>query len=593
MTNNLCTKRQTGAIDLSGSINLTGLKGSAFSIRSLSVLSVLNVFIISVLAACCVSSVSLAFTKTEAQFLPLVGAKLKDKNKDKNKDKDNTLGPYYKAVLPTSIYLNSIKPDLSDVRLKNAEGDYLAYAFVDEESSTVQIKNTVVPIFPLYEDARTALAKQDSRNANDDYNSHLNSHLNSSLNIHLYIQKDGSLAKGKDSEQLTSSSSSTSKAQVIKGWIIDTSQLLTNTKNKQYFLQAQVDIAKDNKGIADFYLQSSDDLQHWTSTYYSHDANTSASAHQQLVQLEHQGVFIQKLTINLYNSRAKYWRLLWKNTDNAFDIKSVSITTQEKLLPSPVLTWGASIAANHCDQTSCEYTLPNNTPIDSLRIQLGEVNTLAKMTIVGKRAQQVQTGSRRHRNPLYVLRHRDHAPNYKTQIQEDYLQEVTIYRLQLSQKESVETQSDDIALNGQVYTHLRLITQADMRSLGKRMPSIQIGTLSRSIVFLARGKEPFTLQWGEENPVGTALPLATLMPNAVQLHNEHMGEAQLAPIPLMSSENAVKNETISTNHVDKKQYKYWLLGVLGLAVLLLGAMVWSFLNGMKEAKKEAKKETEK
>lgn len=516
--------------------------------------------LIAVLATSCLSSVSMAYTNSQVNFLPL------------NANQEKQSGPYYKAVLPTSIYLNSIKPDLSDIRVKNAEDDYLAYAFIDEEATTFQMSSAKAPIFPLYADVQHASQEQ------------------SNASVTIIIQQDGSLALTKSS-QLPSSTSLPSAAgsakkliRPIKGWIFDASQLISDTKFHQYLLQAQVEIAQENKGIVDFSLESSDDLQNWTSAYASQQTN----ARQQLVQLQHQGELIQKLTIDLHSSRAKYWRLMWINPSNAFDIRSVSLISQEKIFPSPVLTWGTTIQASQCDQHACEYNLPKNTPIDSLRIQLGEVNTLAKITIVGKRPQQVITHHRRHLNPFYVLHRRNQTSHYKTQVQEEYLNEATVYRLQLRNDATADTQSEDIALNGQTYTHLRLITQSDMRSLGKQLPRIQIGTFSRNIVFLARGKEPYSLHWGEENAVGVALPLTTLIPNAIHLLNNKMGEAQLAPISYAGQNTAPKLEIIKP---EKNQHKYWFWAVLGLGLLLLGAMVWSFLNGMNEAKEEAKEET--
>jgi hypothetical protein len=527
-------------------------------------LSLYKNMLIAVLATSCLSPVSMAYTKSQVKFLPM------------NVNQEKQSGPYYKAVLPTSIYLNSIKPDLSDIRVKNAEGDYLAYAFIDEEATSFQMSSAKAPIFPLYADVQHASQEQ------------------SNASVTIIIQQDGSLALTKSSQlpssspslSLSPSAAGSAKKQIrpIKGWIFDASQLISDIKFHQYLLQAQVEIAQENKGIVDFSLESSDDLQNWTSAYASQQTN----AHQQLVQLQHQGALIQKLTIDLHSSRAKYWRLMWINPDNAFDIRSVSLISQEKIFPLTVLTWGATIQASQCDQHACEYTLPRNTPIDSLRIQLGEVNTLAKMTIVGKRPQQVITHHRRHLNPFYVLHRRNQTSHYKTQVQEEYLNEATVYRLQLRSDATAVTQSEDIALNGQTYTHLRLITQSDMRSLGKQLPSIQIGTFSRNIVFLARGKEPYSLHWGEENAVGAALPLTTLIPNAINLLNNKMGEAQLAPISYAGQNTAPKLETIKP---EKNQHKYWFWAVLGIGLLLLCAMVWSFLNGMNEAKEEAKEET--
>ncbi|MBI1772595.1 MAG: DUF3999 family protein, partial [Burkholderiales bacterium] len=58
-------------------------------------------------------------------------------------------GPYFQLDIPTSIYPGSLHPDLHDVRVRNAEGDLLSFAWADTETASAKLESKTVSAFPL------------------------------------------------------------------------------------------------------------------------------------------------------------------------------------------------------------------------------------------------------------------------------------------------------------------------------------------------------------------------------------------------------------------------------------------------------------
>ena len=64
--------------------------------------------------------------------------------------KSDSKSPYFQLDLPTSIYSGSLHPDLHDVRLRNADGDLLPYAWLDADVETAKLESkTGCPVSSL------------------------------------------------------------------------------------------------------------------------------------------------------------------------------------------------------------------------------------------------------------------------------------------------------------------------------------------------------------------------------------------------------------------------------------------------------------
>ena len=463
--------------------------------------------------------------------------------------KQGDVGPYYRLRLPTSLYPNSISPLLSELRVRNAAGDFLPYGWVNDELKSAPIISSHHALFPLHEDSQK----------------------NDQWRVDVVRNTDGSLT------QMTQQKSTNTSKKII-AWLIDVSQIKASSR----LLQARFTLKAPTDGIATLRLESSDDLQQWS----------TVSDHEQLIKLEYQGALIQNLDLNLRQISAKYLRLRWHDTAKTALLESVTIDSQEQAFTEPALDWSAPIIATNCDKNSCEYTMPRNTPIDSLRIQLGETNTLAHIEVIGKINLPPNTYHRHHRNPLYVLRHQKKMSEQPS-TQDFFLADTVAYRLQLANGEAT---SDELAINGLPYQSIRIQTKGAISALGHMPPTIQIGTVPRTIVFLARGKAPFRLEWGSANSdtkaEGAAISLSTLFPNSTLQQIATIAEAQLETIKINAEkENSVAMQKATPTTKEKSHNKPWLWAALLIGLALLGAMVWSLLGSLNKAKEEEGSET--
>ncbi|MFZ6656154.1 DUF3999 family protein [Undibacterium sp. TJN19] len=442
-------------------------------------------------------------------------------------------GPYFQLTLPATIYPGSVHPDLHDVRVRNASGDLLPFAWSDIETSTSELTSKAAALFPLKEEQKTTV-RGFKQNA------------------------DGSLTELNKWKL--------DKKNVIAAWIIDVSQL------KGQLLQAKFAIPDNADGMFSFSLESSDDLQRWQ----------TISSSEQLVQLQHQSLTIQKLEINLQHASAKYLRLRWNDPSKAPWIDSVTVDSQQQASVPPPVQWSKPIHAQSCSTHYCDYVLPLNTPIDSLKLQLKETNTLVSLSVLG----QVSGGPavstyRHHHNPLYplhVLRHQRRVAEVQTD-REVWLNESLAYRLSLP---NGEVSSADLLMDGGSYKGLRLQTEGPISMLGKVPPDIQIASLPRRLVFLARGAPPYKLEWGKEIADGAALSVQTLIPK-VDIRKPIIADE--ASVEIAESAIVVPAPIKQAEAVPPKEHQPWLWAALAGGLALLAAMVWSLLKTMAGEKK--------
>ena len=443
-------------------------------------------------------------------------------------------GPFFQLSLPQNIYPKSSFADLRELRIRNANGEFVSYAWKQTDPIPPQWDSRDVPIFPITDPTPSA----------------------SEISAQLNQNSDGSLSakialKAKDEK---------TQPQQIQSWIIDTSQI------KGQLLQAHFTIPNEANAMFPYTLEQSDDLLHWR----------TIATHQQLIQLKYQDKLIQNLELGLNQISTRYLRLRWDDPKQNVLIEKVIIVSQALSNRPPLLEWSARIKAKSCTLLFCDYALPPHTPIDALRISLNENNTLAQVTIQGLNS-HVKDYHRLHdRNPLFLLRHQRQAitaPN----MQEAWIQESTVFRLSLANGEAI---SPDLAMDGNVYEALRLRHYQSIANLGQTPPEIQIASIPRQLVFLAHGAAPYTLEWGNAQSSytkqGAPIALSILIPQRflADVIKEDTAEVQI-PINTNTTANPQALPT------PPKAPRWWLWASLGLALILLSAMIVSLFRTMR------------
>jgi hypothetical protein len=459
-------------------------------------------------------------------------------------------GPYYRLALPLGIYAHAAYGDLRDLRVRNAAGNPVPFAWLRNEAAAPHFTSKEVPIFAL-----PASASGTADSAED-------------ASLGFKVRPDGSLALARKPAR---------KPAEAAQWLIDASQL------KGGLLQARFDVAPEARGLFAFRLDVSDDLRHWR----------PVGGEEQLVRLAHGGQTIERLAVELGGVHARFLRLRWSDPQNGAPLTGVAIDSVQEVEPVAPLQWTGALMPERCGTDHCDYALPRGLPVESLRIDLADVNTLAQVGISGLLAATPAAAEPAFvpRNPLYALRHQQRRPApAASSAGEVPLLDTVVYRLAQG---AGEARSPLLALDGRSYSHLRLRTAGPVSVLGPTPPAIAVGATPRTLVFLAQGAAPYSLAWNaapEKNVVqgaspGAALPLATLLPGYSASKPVAAGEASvtLPPAPVAAVEAVVAAAAQLPVPVQPDPFrKWWLWGALGVGLLLLAGMAWSLFASLRK-----------
>ena len=459
-------------------------------------------------------------------------------------------GPYHRLALPLGIYAHAAYGDLRDLRVRNAAGNAVPYAWLRNEAATPHFTSKEVPIFALPASAGS------TADVTDD------------ASLSFKVRPDGSLALARKPAR---------KPAEAAQWLIDASQL------KGGLLQARFDVAPEARGLFAFRLEASDDLRHWR----------PVGGEEQLVRLAHGGQTIERLAVDLGSVHARFLRLRWSNPQNGAPLTGVAIDSVQEVEPVAPLEWTGALKPERCGADHCDYALPRGLPVESVRIDLADVNTLAQVGVSGLLAATPAAAAEPApvpRNPLYALRHQQRRPAAATGSPGEVpLLDTVVYRLAQA---GGEARSPLLALDGRSYSHLRLRTAGPVSVLGPTPPAIAVGATPRTLVFLAQGAAPFSLSWNtasEKQVVqggapGAALPLATLVPGYAANKPIAAGEASVtlppAPVAAVEAVVAAAAQLPVPTQPDASR-KWWLWGALGVGLLLLAGMAWSLFASLR------------
>jgi hypothetical protein len=456
-------------------------------------------------------------------------------------------GPYHRLTLPLALYGRAAYADLRDLRVHNAAGHAVPYAWLRNEAAAPRTASRNVPIFAL---PGSGAASGDTALA-------------------FSVRPDGSLALETKAAAKTSDAAQ---------WLIDVSQV------KGSLLQARFDIAPDARGLFAFRLEASDDLRQWR----------PVGGEEQLVRLAHGGQTIERLAVDLNNVRARFLRLRWSDPKQGAALTAVGIDSVQEVEPVAPVEWSAAIQPERCAADYCDYLLPRGVPVQGLRIELADINTLAQLGVSGLSDPDPAPAPASAvpqqpvpRNPLYALRHQQRRPVVRNGGPDEApLVDAVVYRLAQA---GGEARSPVLALDGAVHARLRLRTAGPISVLGATPPRIAVGAVPRTLVFLAQGAAPFSLAWGtapQANAVeggvpGAPLALSTLIPGYAADKPVLADDASVA-LPVAAVAAAVAAAVQAPVPEQAPSRKWWLWGALGVGLLLLAAMAWSLFTSLRK-----------
>ena len=451
-------------------------------------------------------------------------------------------GPYYQLTLPVSIHSHAAYADLRDLRITNGAGQVVPFAWLQAPPAAQRTTSHDVPLFQW----PVASAGASSGDAV----------------LAFTVRADGSLALAKHDS---------ANAAGVSDYLLDASQL------KGQLLQARISVAPGTQGLFPFVLEASDDLRRWQ----------RIGGDDQLVVLQQGAQTLERLTVDLRGVKARFLRLHWQDPKHTAQLAAVGIDTLHSSDPVAPLAWLGPLAAENCGADYCDYRLPRGIAAQGLRVQLAQANTLAAIQVAGL-LDAPPVGSPapvQVHNPLYALRRMHRQTARATYPQEVPLLDTVVYRLA---QPGGEARSPDLALNGAVYSRLRIRTNGPVAALGNPAPTLEVSTALRSIVFLAQGQAPYSLAWGAADTTtamaGKPLALATLIPGYAphQPVQADPATVSLAAFDSAQPVTAAPGSAGSGDGVIGNTRKPWLWAALLVGLMLLAGMAWSLFQSVQK-----------
>jgi len=411
--------------------------------------------------------------------------------------------PFQQLVLPLAVYQGSTRPDLADLRVFNGQGEVLPYALQRSRGqSEALLSEKPVPFFPLQTANRTPADTGD-------------------ISVSVRQGRDGTLVAVRQSAGQPATEAAP------RGAVIDASQL----KNVR---SLRLVVGPSKLSFHPYTIDSSDDLQNW------HVLKADA----QLVHLEHAGQRVDRNSAEWSGNAGKYLRLLWADPQQAPAIQSVLLGTVETKVDQPQRIWSDPLPGAVIQANTYEYALPGQLPLEKLRINLPQINSLAPVDI--------------QREGIARSRHHHRQPPENSW---GSLAHTVVYRLQ---SPLGEVASADISLSGGVEHRLRLVLDGRSGGIGATPPSLQVGFVPQVLVFLARGEGPYVLAWGANDVEPAALPVATLLPGYDGRSALPAATASLVPLSTPAQAAPVASAAAP---VTSSKWLLWSVLLVGLLVL--------------------------
>ena len=361
-----------------------------------------------------------------------------------------------------------------------------------------------------------------------------------------------------------------------QAWIVDTRD------GNDDLLRLELALEPGTQGVYTLRLEASDDLQHWRTL--QEDAQLVQL--QALPQVGAAGTLAPlaeraHLTdngIDLDNVPARYLRLTTAPRSAIPPLVSASVTrAPHRPAPAP-LEWSAAIAASGCEPTSCDYPLPRNTPVAALQVLPADVDTIGQVMVSGQvDASRLPTVRRSLlRGSLHALRLKARHSADKPGLAWDSAAVASVYWLSQASG-APDLHSPPVRLDATPWQALRLETFGPISQLGHAAPTIRIGVRQRQLVFLARGPGPFLLARTTPSDSRQPMRLADLMPGRAADAALPAASAAIAPAewPAVVAAAAAASAPAVASPPSSAP---WLWAALLAGLALMGALAWSLLR---------------
>ncbi len=423
----------------------------------------------------------------------------------------------YDVTLPPAVYQGVTRRDLGDVRVFNGAGEVVPHAWRARRTEKAEAGATVaLTLFPL----------KAAAGANVD-------------TLAISVRRSAGGAVSVD----VRSGGAPAPAQQTAAYLIDMSA------QDRALRAIELDWKAADGFSGKLRVDASDDLSNWRLL-------VSGAP---LLNLEIGGQRLQQKRVEVPQHKAKYLRLAWVHERSSEGAKSAppEITAASGELAEKFVEafreWAKFNAGKGEKPGEYLFDLKGQFPMDRLRLELPEPNTIVQVEVlVRDKAEQ----------PWRSVTHG------------------VAYRLR---QPAGEIASPDIPVGASSERWWMIRIDQRGGGLGSGMPTLNAGWVPHQLVFAARGAPPFTLAYGNRGAQGGSLPIESLIPGYREDAGASVRTAKTGAQPTVNVQAAsaqaqkeLGGEARLQEQIDWKRWSLW--GVLGLGVLVLGAMAWRLVK---------------
>jgi hypothetical protein len=248
----------------------------------------------------------------------------------------------YSVALPEAMYSGVARADLGDVRVFNAAGEAVPFAFIPRPADAVARPSGVtLPLFPVRAPAGAGAE---------------------GLDVRVQRAADGTIVN------IAARDTAPGERDRLAGYLVDASGFREPLHALELALAGADDL------VARLKVEASDDLAAWQ----------TLAADAPVVRLSADGQRLSATRIVLPPQRAKYLRLSWPAKGPAVELTGVQAEPAATVIEPKRLWLGiAGVAAK--DRTNAyDFDAGGRFPVERMRIALPEPNTVAYVTLLSR-----------------------------------------------------------------------------------------------------------------------------------------------------------------------------------------------------------------
>ncbi len=244
---------------------------------------------------------------------------------------------HYRLPLSPAVYRGAARRDLGDLRVFNAAGEPVPYAFAPREAEPAAPVAHAVNLFPLYIDREQSL---------------------DSANVRIERGRGGTVINIAVAERVPTA------RRKLAGYIVDAAELKASHEALLLSWEARPGFSGQAR------VEGSDDLKTWR----------PLAAAAPILLLEHAGARLERNRVELAGARAKYLRLSFHGVPSDFRLKAVQVELRADRR-EPAREWLAVPTTPGKSPGELLADTQGHFPVDRVRFALPQPNTVAQVRL--------------------------------------------------------------------------------------------------------------------------------------------------------------------------------------------------------------------